>query len=163
MTIKRITKINHRIFQNFSWPSDLPTFERYNLIYGWNGSGKTTLSNLFRALEKKTNITDGTVEFEFEGGNKLSGSNIYGNQTIPKIKVFNREFVEDSVFSIQRPNMAPIFIIGEDSVEKQKQIDDHSATKAEIMPHLSDSPARRWNSRIRTHPPFLAIILISTI
>lgn len=91
MTIKRITKINHRIFQNFSWPSDLPTFERYNLIYGWNGSGKTTLSNLFRALEKKTNITDGTVEFEFEGGNKLSGSNIYGNQTIPKIKVFNRE------------------------------------------------------------------------
>ena len=137
MTIKRITKINHRIFQNFSWPSDLPTFERYNLIYGWNGSGKTTLSNLFRALEKKTNITDGTVEFEFEGGNKLSGSNIYGNQTIPKIKVFNREFVEDSVFSIQRPNMAPIFIIGEDSVEKQKQIDDHSATKAEIIRQLS--------------------------
>ena len=137
MTIKRISKINHRIFQNYSWPASLPDFERYNLIYGWNGSGKTTLSNLFRALEKKSNISEGTVEFELKNGNKLLGSNIDGNPMIPKIKVFNRDFVEESVFPVKRGNMDPIFVLGEDSVEKQKQIDSHHAEKAEIMQKLS--------------------------
>ena len=139
MTIKRITKINHRIFRNFSWPSNLPDFERYNLIYGWNGSGKTTLSNLFRALEKKVNITDGTAEFEFEDGNIISGANLLGNQTIPMIKVFNRDFIDESVFPKQQAtNIAPIFIIGEENVEKQKQIDIHSANKADITKQLSN-------------------------
>ena len=137
MTIKRISKINYRIFQNFLWPASLPDFERYNLIYGWNGSGKTTLSNLFRALEKKSDILEGTVEFEFEGGNKLWGTNLSGNQTIPKVKVFNRDFILESVFPIQRDNMWPIYIIGEDSVEKQKKIDVLNAKKTEIIRQLS--------------------------
>src|SRR5712672_286521 len=39
------------VFDDFSAPSDLPEFKRFNLIYGENGSGKTTLSRLFAALE----------------------------------------------------------------------------------------------------------------
>ena len=53
--MKRIDKIsrirNLGVFRAFAWPVDLPTFARYNLVYGWNGSGKTTISRLFRALE----------------------------------------------------------------------------------------------------------------
>jgi wobble nucleotide-excising tRNase len=50
---------NCGVFRDFSWPSDLSDFGRYNLIYGWNGSGKTTLSRLFRALENKTALPSG--------------------------------------------------------------------------------------------------------
>ena len=153
MTIKRIAKINHRIFQNFSWPTNLPAFERYNLIYGWNGSGKTTLSNLFRALEKKVNITDGTVVFELENGNQVSGANLAGNRLIPKIKVFNRDFVTESVFPVQRDNMLPIFIIGEDSVEKQKQIDIFLAEKEELTRKLSEKKAE-WEAAKRDEEKF---------
>ena len=141
MTIKRISKINHRIFQNFLWPASLPDFERYNLIYGWNGSGKTTLSNLFRALEKKTNIADGDVEFELENGNRIIGSDLAENERIPQIKVFNRDFVAESVFPIKRGNIEPIFVLGEDSVEKQKQIDILIAEKTEITRKLSAKTA----------------------
>ena len=88
-------------------------------------------------MEKKSNISEGTVEFELKNGNKLLGSNIDGNPMIPKIKVFNRDFVEESVFPIQRDNMRPIYIIGEESAEKQKQIDELNAKKAEITRQLS--------------------------
>lgn len=49
--ITKINRLRHPgVLRDFTWPADLPSFGRYNLIYGWNGSGKTTLSNLFRAL-----------------------------------------------------------------------------------------------------------------
>ena len=44
MKLTRIGKIKaHRVFRDFSWPTDLQPFAQFNLIYGWNGSGKTTL------------------------------------------------------------------------------------------------------------------------
>jgi wobble nucleotide-excising tRNase len=51
-TLSRIDKLKGAaIFAYFRWPSGLPPFKRYNLIYGWNGSGKTTLSRVFALLE----------------------------------------------------------------------------------------------------------------
>nr|WP_239467266.1 AAA family ATPase [Rhodoferax koreense] len=44
---------DYRIFRNFSWPTELPDFARFNVIHGWNGSGKTSLSNLFRHIERR--------------------------------------------------------------------------------------------------------------
>lgn len=35
------------VFDNYSSPTTLPPFARYNIIYGENGAGKTTLSRLF--------------------------------------------------------------------------------------------------------------------
>ena len=47
MTITRIGRLrNYGVFRDFTWPSDLPEFAQFNLIYGWNWSGKTTLSKM---------------------------------------------------------------------------------------------------------------------
>jgi len=121
MGISRLNRIKkHRIFRDFSWPGTLPEFARFNLIYGWNGSGKTTLSNLFRAIEKKQAVSEGEIEIIVDG-KSCFGATFSSNPALPNVRVFNREYVEASVF---RPGdeMEPIFVLGEDSVEKQKEI-----------------------------------------
>lgn len=124
MKIDRISRINgHRIFRDFSWPSSLPNFSRFNLIYGWNGAGKTTLSNIFRAIEKRAKVDEGNLEVIVDG-NPHQGSAFGGNQGLPKVRVFNREYVEANVFKSGGASMMePIFVLGEDSVEKQKEIE----------------------------------------
>src|SRR5688500_353876 len=99
MKITRLQKIiGHRAFSNFTWTSGLHDFGRFNLIYGWNGAGKTTLSNLFRSVERKEAITEGTVEFHING-TSCHGSTLNITQ-VPNVRVFNKSFVEASVFSI---------------------------------------------------------------
>jgi len=122
MRITRITRIkDHRVFRDFSWPATLEDFAQFNLIYGWNGSGKTTLSNLFRAIEKKEAVTEGEAEFCVDG-KSCPGATLDSNLAIPRVRVFNRAYIEASVF---RPSdeLEPILVLGEDSVEKQKEID----------------------------------------
>ncbi len=121
MIIERIDKINYRIFRDFSWPSDLPVFKRFNLIYGWNGSGKTTLSNIFRAIEKKQSITDGEFEVIVDG-RRIKSAFLSTESSLPQTKVFNRDFVAENVFT-SHGSVSPIFFLGEASVEKQKQIE----------------------------------------
>lgn len=123
MIIQRINKIkNHRIFRDFSWPSDLSDFKRYNLIYGWNGSGKTTLTNIFRAIEKKQAITEGELEITIDG-QKVVGNDFNSEGSLPQVRVFNRDFVSENVFT-EHGSVTPIFFFGEESIEKQKRIDD---------------------------------------
>ena len=122
MTIKRISKIkNHRVFHEFVWSAkDLPDFGQKNLFYGWNGSGKSTLSNLFQSIEKKTPISEGEVEFVIFG-KKVNGANISTNQELPEVRVFNKDFIANNVFT-GRGSVTPIFFLGEENVKKQKQL-----------------------------------------
>lgn len=122
MKIKKICKVkNYRIFRDFSWQASLPEFKDYNLVYGWNGSGKTVLSNIFRDLDRKCVSIAGS-EFEIETEAGLIKSENLGTTTIPfSISVFNREFIADNVFKAAG-DITPIFVLGEDSVEKQKEI-----------------------------------------
>ncbi|MCB1784444.1 MAG: AAA family ATPase, partial [Alphaproteobacteria bacterium] len=53
MKITKINRIKARTYRDFTWPSDLPEFADYNLIYGWNGTGKTTLADILRMVEKR--------------------------------------------------------------------------------------------------------------
>ena len=124
MTITRINHIkNHRIFQDFAWHADLEDFERYNLIYGWNGSGKSTLSNLFRCLEKKEPLGEGDAELIISGKRHLL-SGITKESVLPQVRVFNRQFITANVFTSETStsDLAPIYFLGEDSVDKQKRI-----------------------------------------
>lgn len=128
MKIDRISRIkDHRVFHNFTWPSDLPEFARFNLIYGWNGSGKTTLSNLFAHLEHRQAVTEGEVDFCING-NSCPGSTLATAAVLPRVKVFNRAFIEASVFAMAQP-IGPIYFLGQDSVEKQKQVEALTKTK----------------------------------
>jgi wobble nucleotide-excising tRNase len=121
MTIERISKIrNHRIFCGFVWPQDLLDFKKKNLFYGWNGTGKSTLSNLFRSIEKNMPISEGQVEFVISG-NKVDGADLATAQGLPQIRVFNKDFIADNVFT-SHGAVTPIFFLGEENIEKQKQI-----------------------------------------
>lgn len=124
MLITRIQKIKqHRIFRDFSWPaSGLPDFGRYNLIYGWNGVGKTTLSNLFRHLQDKSAIEDGEVSFVINGDRIVTDSDI-STAILPQVRVFNRDSIDRNIFEVEGKELPPVFYLGEDSVEIQKQIE----------------------------------------
>jgi len=123
MKIKKICKVKgYRIFRDFSWFASLPEFKDCNLIYGWNGSGKTILSNIFRDLERNHVSVTGS-EFHIETENGTIKSETLGTATnLPSVRVFNREFVMENVFT-SSGDVAPIFVLGKDSIEKQKEID----------------------------------------
>lgn len=133
MKITRIQRIrNHRIFHDFSWPKDLANFDRFNLIYGWNGSGKTTLSDLFRNLSSKQPIVGG--EYEFQIDQLVVKSVSIESASVPPIRVFNRNSIDASVFETVGKHLSPIYFLGENSVEKQKQVEvlKGDLTKAEV-------------------------------
>lgn len=123
MKIKKICKVkDYRIFRGFSWPASLPDFKDFNLIYGWNRSGKTILSNIFRDLERNRVSVIGS-DFHIETENGIIRSETLGATTnLPSVRVFNREFVVENVFTASG-DVSPIFVLGEDSIEKQKEID----------------------------------------
>ena len=129
MKILRITKINKcRTFHDFSWPSTLPEFQDFNLIYGWNGTGKTTIADIFRAIERKQTAFDGeftvvTDKATIKSSDLESG---WANQ-IPPIRVFNRTYVEENIFATSNGAITPIFFLGEESVEKQKLVEAKTA------------------------------------
>jgi len=121
MRISRVTRIReHRVFKDFTWPSDLHSFGRFNLIYGWNGCGKTTLSSLLSLVEKTTALTEGQVELEFDGTTKVAGSE-FASAHLPDVRVFNREFLSAALQSTG--GMAPIYFLGEDSVKKRTEVE----------------------------------------
>ena len=120
MAINCIRRLDrYRIFRNFTWPATLADFKKFNLIYGWNGSGKTTLSRLFRSLEARANVTDGSVTFS------INGQDVRGDgfdQVTECIRVFNRDFVAENVFTATN-EVAPIYVIGRENIDKQKQVE----------------------------------------
>lgn len=122
MKLTKFNKITARTYKNFVWPSDLQEFSDYNLIYGWNGSGKTTLSDILRMIEKRQPVgEEGISDFSFTyDGRNITNATIATEQSPPSIRVFNRAFIEKNVFD--KDGAAPIFFIGEENIEKQKDL-----------------------------------------
>ena len=120
MKLTRITKIRHRVFRDFAWSNGLHCFGQFNLIYGWNGCGKTTLSSLLSLVEKKTALTEGELELEFEGTTKITGAEL-ASKPVPQVRVFNGDFISATLQSAG--GIEPIYFLGEDNVEKQKEVD----------------------------------------
>lgn len=128
MSIDRIKRMRDwgAVFRDFTWPADLPDFGRYNLIYGWNWSGKTTLSRVFRALEAKTAPPDGELTVTVDGRDV---SHDKFDEVMLPVRVFNRDFIAESVFPTGG-EVAPILVLGKESVEKQKQAEQVKADLA---------------------------------
>lgn len=120
MRLTRITKLRHRVFRDFAWPNDLHSFAQFNVIYGWNGCGKTTMSSMLSFVEKKTALTEGEIELELDGTTKVTGAELV-TKPVPQVRVFNRDFINATL--AQAGGIAPIYFLGEDSVEKQAQVD----------------------------------------
>jgi wobble nucleotide-excising tRNase len=117
-----ITKINKvkdfGVLKNFNG-SSLPEFKTFNLIYGWNYSGKTTLSRVFRCLEKGK-LHDDYLLATFELENTTTK---YDNTFAikPNIRVFNSDFVKENL-KWDSNNFEPIFLLGEENIELQKEL-----------------------------------------
>lgn len=144
MRLARITKIRgHRVFRDFAWQSDLHTFSQFNVIYGWNGCGKTTLSSLLALVEKRAPLSEGQLEFEFDSGMKISGTE-FGSASVPQVRVFNRDFVNATLQSAGS-ELAPIYFLGEENAEKQLRIkrlkEDLVIAHAEVTTATNDKDA----------------------
>ena len=127
--VTRISRIrNLGVFRQFDWPSGLADFERYNLIYGWNWSGKTLLSRVFASLQRDRlpECEDITVGLS-EGGSLRRQDFGTASQHV-MVRVFNRDFVDESVFGAQGL-VGPIVVLGAESVGMQK---DLAAVNGEI-------------------------------
>lgn len=119
--IEKITRLKHpSVLRDFTWPAELPAFGRFNLIYGWNGSGKTTLSRLLRHLELRSAPAAGEVTLRIDGRN-LVGQDFESATTA--VRVFNRDFINESIFPMGGGDVPPIFVVGKESVDKQKEVD----------------------------------------
>lgn len=134
--ITKISRLRHPgVLRDFSWPADLPSFGRYNLIYGWNGSGKTTLSNIFRALELRKQPEG---EVTLAAANTTIAGNNFAQATLP-VRVFNRDFVAANVFPVGGGEVPPIFVLGEKSAEKQAQVEQLKGEKTAAQSALNAS------------------------
>src|SRR5690606_11552389 len=138
--LRMIAKIPHLrhpgVIRDFTWPADLPTFGRFNLIYGWNGSGKTTVSRVFRCLEQQVRFAPGEVALQI-GADQLSGS-AFPTATVP-IRVFNRDFVDETVFPTGGGDVPPILVVGKESVEKQKEADRAKTKRTDKERELTEA------------------------
>lgn len=124
--IRKIIRLrNGGIFRDFQWPTDLPEFGRYNLIYGWNGTGKTTISRILRALELRQQ-PDGEVVLCVDNGNVCAKD--FLNPKL-SIRVFNRDFIYENVFRTGGGDIPPIFVLGKESIEKQQRLDTLKAQR----------------------------------
>ena len=135
--IDRISRLrSYGVFRNFAWPSDLPGFGRYNLIYGWNGTGKTTLSRLFRDLEVARVPTMGEAVL------RINGYDVPGEsfpQSTLQVRVFNRDFIGENVFPVGGGDMPPIFVLGAESVEKQRMVERLKRDRATAVATLASA------------------------
>lgn len=126
MQLERIASIRgHGVFQDFTWPQELGTFKRWNVVYGLNGTGKTTLSNLLRLLQDRENLKEGEARFEIE--NRTVRASVIQAEAapLPQVKVFNRDTVSVSLFeNPANSQLPPIFVVGADKVALQKELAD---------------------------------------
>ena len=141
MKIKKIKKLhNHRIFRDFEWRgNNPPQFERKNLIYGWNGTGKSTLSELFRAIEKRKNIAEGEVVFDFEDIGTVRGDEIESkSETLPDVRVFNAKYVKENVY-LSTGKFDPIYILGEGRIDEEQKLKLKEKELNDLTKPINDS------------------------
>lgn len=141
--MKRITRISCirdcGIFRDFSWPKDLPDLGRYNLIYGWNGTGKTTLSRVLRCLEKRT-APAGQVTVVLEGRDVRGDE--FPSVELP-VRVFNRDFITENVFPVRGGELPPIFVLGAENIEKQKEVERLKGERATAQSELDSARSKK--------------------
>ena len=126
--IRRIQHIKaFGVFADFQWPTSLPEFKQFNLIYGWNYSGKTTLSRAFRCFELKlphVDFADAQVQLKAADG-KVHHLSL--PHTAPAFRVFNSDFVRENL-SFADGSATPILVLGAEDIAKQEAL---KAKKAE--------------------------------
>gem|GEM_PF-1978056 len=101
---------------------------------------KTSLSNLFRHIERRQALIDGQVEILVDR-TRIAGED-FGTAALPATRVFNRDAIDRNIFEVVDQQLPPVFFLGEDSVEKQKKIED---LKKQLEAKVQDGS--RWDRK----------------
>lgn len=134
--IEKLTRLDeYGIFRDFTWPAILNSFNRFNLVYGWNGTGKTTLSRLLRSIQRRIPVGTGKAKLSVNG-KELDGAK-FDSEPLPPTFVFNRDFIWENVFAVGG-KLDPIFVVGEENVEKQKEVDKLRPQIDQLSERLAD-------------------------
>ena len=72
----------------------------------------------------------------------MSAGEDFAQVTLP-YRVFNRDFVTESVFPVGGGDVPPIFVLGKESVEKQKEVEQLKATRAEAQAKLESERSKQ--------------------
>jgi wobble nucleotide-excising tRNase len=139
---------DYRIFRDFSWPDNLDAFARYNVIYGWNGAGKSSLASLFRLLQQGMSPRSGECKLTFVGGDITGTQFSRGEVARPAVRVFDRNYVAETVFGVARRNVPPIFYVASGGAEKRARIDEIDAALGHVQ---GDGILAKINSLQRQH------------
>lgn len=122
---KKILKIsNYGVFKSYVWDADPSPcqFEKRNIIYGWNYSGKTTLSRIFSSFEHgyiHPDFSNGKFEVVLSDNKKYKQHNL--NNFPYSVRVFNSDFIDQNLE--WKNGIKPILMLGEESIELQKELD----------------------------------------
>lgn len=131
-------------------------FSKMALIYAENGKGKTTLSAIMRSLgTNKTEYVLGrrslgipdteSIKISIltdEGSVQFNSANPTSwDKTIKNIEIFDSIFVNENVFSgdfvdIEHQRKLYLFVVGEESVERAKKIDELTQKISDLNPKI---------------------------
>ena len=138
MRVERFARIEGcRVFRDFRWPADLPGFDEKNLIYGWNGTGKSTIASIFRAFGDRAPMVSGEAVITVDG-RPIHTSSLGGDAALPQVRVFDRDFVDQNVFTTDSV-VAPILFLGRENIEDQKRADALHAEIEDLRRELNAS------------------------
>ena len=144
MKIRKLARAkNCAVFRDYTWPTGLTPLEDRVLIYGWNGSGKTTFASILREAETGRHIfADGDWELTTDSA-PIRSSSVAAAGSLP-IRVFDSDFVTDSVFTTDDRELAPVLYVGKGTRAKQERLEQCGRELADAGAQLrSVSEAKR--------------------
>jgi wobble nucleotide-excising tRNase len=134
-------------FHDFSWPTALHEFKKFNLLFGWNYSGKTTFSRTLRCFELQKHHDDfltAEVQFCVTDGTTHSLSSIAAPHLF---RIFNVDFVRENL-GFDSGSAEAILILGAADIAKQADLAKKRAGHATGTQELSTNRQSRddqWN------------------
>jgi wobble nucleotide-excising tRNase len=119
--IRRVRK--YRAFDTWAWPTNLPSFQQFNLIYGVNGTGKSTLASLLQQARYDTTWTSGLHIDVLASDGTSRAANAAADTIWQDIRVFNKEYVQANLrFDEQAGGEAALLLVlGKKRVEAEAE------------------------------------------
>jgi wobble nucleotide-excising tRNase len=130
---------NFGVFEDLRKTVTLQDFAAKNIIYGWNYSGKTTLSRLFSAIGSGLSYPEcpgATFEVLTADGLTITEKTLSPPQL--RIEVFNSDFVASNL-GWSGEDFESILLLGDDSIDAQREIDRHSRILLKCRRHWASA------------------------